>query len=345
MISVNGHFTSQMVTGVQRYALEVLREFKRLGVAYRLVEPPEMLRSDALRQLWMQIFMTRKATGALPLWSPTNTGPISHPKHILTLHDLADQLHPEWFSRSYTRWRSLILPVLIRRVQRVITVSEYSRKTILDLFPFAESKIEVIAPGVNGGHFYKRPNTEVSAIRKEMRLERPYVITVGSLDPRKNLKGLLKAWNLLPPRIRQDRNLLVVGGSSGKFAFLIEEEPDETVRFAGYIPDERLAALYSGAEVFVYPSLFEGFGLPVLEAMACGIPVVTSGTTALAELPHGTAWTVDPQKPTEIAEAIHMMLERPPLRSEHIKAGLEYVQRFSWETTARRTVRVIESVA
>src|SRR5699024_699267 len=156
-------------------------------------------------------------------------------------------------------------------------------------FPFTEGKLKVVYNGVKTDHCYARNEQDTTALSEKYELHKPFDITVASLDPRKNLSGVLKAWNKLPESLRLETELVVVGGAMHTFAFEIEEEIDESVRFLGYVPDEDLPGLYTAAAVFVYPSLFEGFGLPVLEAMACHTPVITSNTTSLKELADGYA--------------------------------------------------------
>lgn len=334
---INGHFKKQRVTGVQRYALEILREFDQRGKSYSTVEPPQYISSDSLRQLWMQTVMPFKIPDDKILWSPTNVGPVVCENQVLTLHDIADQLHPEWFDAKYVNWRKLILPQLLRRVKRIITVSEYSKQTILERYPVSEGKINVIYNGLNTEHFYPRSSVEISQVRKNFNLHKPFIVSVGSLDPRKNINGLLKAWNLLPPKIREEFDLVIAGGSADKFSFRPEEEIDLSVRFLGYIDYNMLPALYSSAEFFVYPSLFEGFGLPILEAMACGTPVITSNTTALKEVAGNAAKVVNPASVDEIRSAIIALVESSTKRSNMIAVGFEWLSHFTWRKSANQT--------
>lgn len=336
-IVINGHFRQQRMTGVQRYASEIIREFERKKLPHRYVGPPASLRSDALRQLWMQGVMPLKIADDDLLWSPTNIGPAFHRNQVVTLHDIADRLHPEWFDARFVRWRSLILPSLLKRVKGIITVSEFSRQTIIEKFPQAEGKVKVIYNGVRTDHFYPRRDKEIAALRKEFELHKPFVITVGSLDPRKNINGMLKAWNQLPAAFRKETELVVVGGKPHTFAFRIEEVADPSVRFLGYVRDQALPGLYSAAEAFIYPSLFEGFGLPVLEAMACRTPVVTSNTTSLMELAENHAVTVNPHEPEEIAEAVSRVRGSAELRHHLAGRGYRYAQNFQWSKAADET--------
>lgn len=342
---INGHFRQQQVTGVQRYALELIQEFDRMDVNYRYEEPPGNISSDTLRQLWMQLMMPLKLNQNSLLWSPTNIGPVYHKKQVVTLHDIADQLHPQWFSSKYVNWRKFILPRLIKNVEGIITVSEYSKQTIRNTYPEAGGKVKVIYNGVRTGHFYPRPANEAEAVKQKFTLEKPFIVTVGSLDPRKNIGGLIKAWNMLPSHIRAELDLVIAGGSADKFQFTLEENIDSSVRFLGYVDYGMLPALYTASDFFVYPSLFEGFGLPVLEAMACKTPVITSDTTSLAEIAGDSAYTVDPEKPEEIGTAIEKFYESEETRKRYVSKGYEKAKMFRWSNAAQETVNFLENVA
>ncbi|HLR24628.1 MAG TPA: glycosyltransferase family 1 protein [Fodinibius sp.] len=336
-LAINGHFLPQTVAGVQRYAYEIIRQFEQQGHSFRYVKPPGSLQSDTLRQLWMQGVMPFKMKGDELLWSPTNIGPVAKKNHVITLHDISDQLYPEWFDRKYVQWRSFILPPLLKRVKGIITVSEYSKQTILEQFPFTKGKVKVIYNGVETDHFYSRDRQEIAALRRKFDLHKPFVITVGSLDPRKNLNGLLEAWNQLPEMMRKETDLVVAGGGMKTFAFEIKEKIDNSVRFLGYVPDADLPGLYTAAEAFIYPSLFEGFGLPVLEAMACRTPVITSNSSSLQELADGYALTVDPHNSTAIAQALQRMLDSRKLRNELVEKAYSYARGFKWSVSAKKT--------
>lgn len=336
-IVINGHFKNQQITGVQRYALEIIKEFDKLGQSYGFISPPDMLASDKLRQLWMQSVLPVKIADDQLLWSPTNIGPVFCENQVLTLHDISDQLHPVWFDPLYVKWRKVVLPKLLKRVRGIITVSEFSKRSIIDRYPFASEKIKVIPNGVRTSHFYPRDSEEISAIKEELQLHKPFIVTVGSLDPRKNINGLLKGWNSLPPDMRKEVELVVIGASAKKFNFHLDEEVDTSVRFLGYMDYKKLPAVYSGAMAFVFPSLFEGFGLPVLEAMACQIPVITSNSTSLKEIAGNRALMVNPEIPIEIGNAIQQLIESEDLRHTIGQKGYDYVQSFGWEKTAKQT--------
>lgn len=339
---INGHFRFKRVTGVERYAWEIISAFDKNNVPYGWIQPPRGLKSDALRQLWVQAVMPVKLPENSILWSPTNTGPILCSRQVITLHDIAAQLHPEWFDEKYVWWRRLILPPLLKRVKSIITVSEFSRQAISEHFPQAQGKINVIYNGVRTDHFYRRDEDEINQLRKELDLQKPYILSVGSLDPRKNIGRLIKAWNLLPEKTRKEMVLVIAGESARKFAFKLNVDYDESVKFIGYIKDKKLPVLYSGAEIFMYPSLFEGFGLPVLEAMACGTAVITSNTTALQEIA-GPAKVVNPESIDEIRDEMLNLINNSSITSTMIEKGYEWVKRFTWQDSAKQTIKLLRN--
>lgn len=339
---INAHYKGQPVTGVQRYAIEILDQFNRLGVSYRPVEPPGRLNSQIARQLWMQAFMPGKISDGELLWSPTNMGPVACSRQVVTLHDISDQLFPHWFSRKYVTWRKVMLPGLLSRVSGIITVSEFSKKTIIERYPQAEEKIRVIPNGINRDQFYPRPEPEQEKAARKFGLEKPFAVTVSSLDPRKNIGGLIKTWHTLPESVRREMDLVIIGEKADIFTFELDDEIDSSVRFLGYVDHDHLPQLYSLARFFVYPSLFEGFGLPVLEAMACRTPVITSNTTSLKELAAGRAITVDPADSEALAAAILEMAESEAVRTRYAEEGYRYAKTFSWQSAARETLAFLD---
>ncbi len=339
---INGHYRRQRVTGVQRYANEIIKQFDENKVPFSWVNPPPKLNADMLRQLWMQSVIPFKISKSKLLWSPTNIGPIWFENQVLTLHDIADQVHPEWYDNKYVQWRKIILPRLLNSVRRIITISRFSKQTIEAHYPQTEGKVQVIYNGVRTEHFYPRPSDEIKQLRERLNIEKPFILNVGSLDERKNIHRLTEAWKQLPHWLRKEMNLVIAGESAKKFSFNPEKGYDNSICFTGYVSEKLLPALYSAAQVFVYPSLFEGFGLPVLEAMACGTPVVTSNTTSLKELAADKALTVNPYETDAIAGAIEKMVKSKDSRDQYAAEGQQYANTFRWNKTAKQTKRVLE---
>ena len=265
--------------------------------------------------------------GALPLNAarervdvlhcPGHRGPLrSHVPVVVTVHDLGVFRHPETFNRWTRSYSQAFLPRLARRASRVIAVSEFTKAEAVELLGLEASRVHVIPHGVASPFEPVGPAAGGD-----------YVLAVGTVEPRKNLIRALLAAE------RAEVELRVVGPPGWG---------DVGVDTVGFVNDEELARLYRGAQCLVYPSLYEGFGLPVLEAMACGTPVVTSATGATAEVAGGAAVLVDPLDVDAIAGGIREAIER---RGELRNAGLERAAEFTWEDAARRTVEVYREAA
>jgi glycosyltransferase involved in cell wall biosynthesis len=263
--------------------------------------------------------------GALPvaarrddvLHVPGHRGPLLSPAPlVVTIHDLAVFRHPETFNRWTRRYSRAFLPRLARSATRVIAVSEFTAREAIELLGVEEERVRVIPHGVESPF---EPNGPAAGGE--------YVLAVGTLEPRKNLPRVVLAAE------RAGLDVRVVGGAGWG---------DVGVQSAGYVSDEELARLYRGATCLVYPSLYEGFGLPVLEAMATGTPVVTSRNSAPAELSGGAAVLVDPLDVDAIAAGIEQAAQR---RHELRAAGLARAESFTWEAAAHATVEVYREAA
>jgi glycosyltransferase involved in cell wall biosynthesis len=259
------------------------------------------------------------------------------------MHDLIPLDRPEWFSARFAAWYKWLLPRLAKQVRHIIAVSEFTKRRAVELLGIPQEKVTVIPNGVDA-RFSPRTEEEILCMRRSLGITCPaYLLYVGSLEPRKNLQRLLQAWTVaqrtVPPEIE-----LVVAGAKG--SSLVFEECSlgavpARVHFMGYVADEQLPALYAGSLALLYPSLYEGFGLPPLEAMACGTPVVTSANTSLPEVVGDAAILVDAEDIQSIAEAIARIASSDSLRGELRGRGLERAKEFTWERTAEQTLRLL----
>jgi glycosyltransferase involved in cell wall biosynthesis len=263
---------------------------------------------------------------------------------VLTLHDCAFVDHPECFTRFFAAWYQWLLPRLARRVAHVLTVSEFSRQRIIERLRVAPERVTAIANGVDA-RFQPQSSAAVAAMRERLGLPERYVLSVGSLEPRKNLPRLLAAWQQVATS-HDDVSLVLVGGSnSNTFRAAGLAAPPPRVLHAGYVAHDDLPLLYSGSTLFVYPSLYEGFGLPVLEAMACGAPVICSRTTALPEVAGDAARFVDPLDIEALAASLHELLSDPPGCAALAALGPARARLFTWEAAAQATAHQLERVA
>ena len=266
---------------------------------------------------------------------------------VTTVHDLVPFRLPALVPARH-RWAvRCLLGAALRRAQRVIAVSETTRGEVLTRFSLPPDRV-VVVPEAAAPHFRPPTPSMLAAARARHGLTRPYVLFVGFLEPKKNLGVLLESVAALRRRgAWGDTELIVVGAPGWGPDPVVRAHGlglEGVVRFVGAVADAELPALYAGALAFAFPSLWEGFGLPVLEAMAAGAPVVASNRGALPEVTAGAALLTDPA-PQPLADALEQILSDPPLRERLRAAGLARSAQFSWERTARETLRVYLAVA
>jgi len=318
-VVVNGRFLTRRITGVERYGREILH---RLGNGPR-VESTRL--QGWTGHAWEQFILPAKLNQRSVLWSPANTGPLMVRKQALTIHDLSPLEQPEWFRDSFATWYRLFLPILIKRVQNVFTPSEYVKQKVIRRFGIGN--VTVTPNGVNRSRFHPY------AQQAEFDLPKCYVLFVGTLEPRKNLNLLLQAWSEVSNDFKEIW-LIIAGVRGSVFKPLNISQAVERVRFLGYVEDEVLAGLYAGATLFVVPSQDEGFGLPVLEAMASGTPVIVSDAGALPEVVGEAGIIFCLSNPPGLSASLRECLSNGKLRSELSERGLARAEQFSWQTTA-----------
>ena len=291
--------------------------------------------------LWEQVRLPHlmRKSGAKLLWSPCNTGPLFIRRQVVTVHDAAVFANPAWFSRSLGTISRLLLPALCRSIINVLTVSEFSRDELIKYRVAPKQKVIVIPAGVGSAFSATRSS------RTDDQASERFVLCVGSRDPRKNVSRLIRAWHLIDEDTREGTKLVIVGGKARMFAEEALGEIPESVKFVGYVSDNALVDLYRQAEFFVYPSLYEGFGLPPLEAMACGTPVITSNAASLPEVVADAALLVNPYDIVGMARVMQTLLSNAPLRAELRKRGYKRAKEFTWPRTAQLTWKVLEEAA
>lgn len=351
LILINGRFLLQPTTGVQRYAREVINEIVRLNhPVYRIViavpdsqdikplSSVELIKDHTFMPtfLWQQLklpLIMRRIKADL-LWSPCNIGPVLVKNQVVSMHDASVFASSKWFTKKFIMYYRFILPLLGRTAKKLITFSNFSKRELIRIGITSEEKIFVIPHGTN--HVFSQ--------KKEKNLNSLYVLALGSRDPRKNIPRLIEAWKQLPLNLRHNRKLIITGARIHSFSQEAFKTIPDDVHFIDYIPDTELSSLYSKADLFVYPSLYEGFGLPPLEAMACGCPVIVSNVTSLPEVCGDAAYYIDPYSVESIAEGIEKILSDDDLRQSLIKQGLERARLFSWEESAQEHLKVLEEV-
>jgi len=336
-IVVNARFLHRKITGVERYAGEILN---RLEDRVRRVCPG--LRWIGIGgHVWEQVILPGQVNRSEILWSPANTGPLALTNQVITIHDLSFIDHPDWYHPAFAAWYNFLIPKLARRARLITTVSSYVKIRVSEAFRIYETKIEVIPGGVNTQKFKPVPVTEVNRVRQKYKFHDPYILVVGSIHARKNLTNTLTAWKEVH-RLHPDTRLLVVGSRSELFSSPAIDEAPPGVRLIGYIDDADLPALYSGAEAYLLASLYEGFGLTVLEAMACGTPVVAANTTAIPDVVGDAGRLFNPLDVDEMASAIDEVISDEGLASSLVQKGLQRAQAFTWERSAEMLFDILE---
>jgi glycosyltransferase involved in cell wall biosynthesis len=268
-------------------------------------------------------------------------------KTVLTVHDLLAFKHPEfWPEHRGSFFRECHLKA-VPMADTICVDSEDAKRDLLDIFGVPESKTRVIHLGVEE-RFRRTVRASPDRLRRELNIDFPYILNVGIIEPRKNLAGVVEAFSLLKETKRVPHHLVVVG-SKGHFHQVVfsrieKSNHREQIHILGYVPDEELPNLYAGADVFVLPSFYEGFGLPVLEAMACGTPVVTSNDSSLSEIGSGAAHLVDPRNIEEIAWAMEKIIFDKEYGRELSEKGRKRAKEFDWRKTALQTLRVYEDL-
>ncbi|OGE84427.1 MAG: hypothetical protein A2846_02580 [Candidatus Doudnabacteria bacterium RIFCSPHIGHO2_01_FULL_49_9] len=333
------------VTGIPNYVRNLTSELKKLETKHEFV-----------------FFDGPK--GGVPFWSnhvsyakqiekarldlfhgPANTSPFFYKgKSIVTIHDLAIYKHPEWFPRGQWLATKVVVPNSIRKADRIIVPSEATKRDVQELFGIRDEKIAVIAEGVESRFFEK------SAISDDkFQISKKYILFVGTLEPRKNLKRVIEAYEGLPAGLRNEYELWVAGKKMENVKIKMQNDNAKSkIRFLGYVPDSELPGLYQNAAVFVYPSLYEGFGLPVLEAMAGGTPTICSKQIVgnfkfqISNDKSEPFIAVDPESVEDLKNAMKRVLGDSQLAKQMGQKGVEMARRFTWERAARETMRVYE---
>lgn len=274
--------------------------------------------------------------------------PLQKGKALLTVHDLSFLLYPEQTQPELVRYLSKVVPSSIQRASLVLADSESTKADLMRLLALPEEKVEVVYCGVDTRFSPASDEETLSQVRVRYGLDRPFILTLGTLAPRKNLARLLEAFALMRQSVALPHRLLVAGVAGWRS----ESLPLQVERlglvgeviFLGFVPEEDLPALYTLADLFVYPSLYEGFGLPPLEAMACGTPVAASNASSLPEVLGDAGLLFDATSPEAMAEALHRALTDGELRLQMRERGLRRAASFTWERAAQKLLGLYQQV-
>jgi len=344
MIIVNARFLTQKVTGVQRFAIEISKILRKLNEQIVFVTPPDILDKDLANYLgaiiigknkgaiWEQVDLRRYLiSNRKPLLvNFCNSGVLFYDRQIVTIHDMSYKVNPKWFSKKFYLWYNFLIPHLAKRSLKILTVSNSSKKDIVKYLNIKPEKISVI---YNSSNLITNNNFEKITGDK-------YLLTVSSFDPRKNLNNLVKAFK----KIDEEIKLIIVGSNSANFASH-DELLDKDIIIKRQVSDDELGSLINNAEIFIYLSFYEGFGLPPLEAMCMGCPVIVSDIPAHREICEDAALYTDPYDIEDIKNKITFMLNNDQVKKELIAAGKNNVKRFDWFNSAQKVLDNINEMA
>ena len=321
------------IGGVERWARELSEQLPRLRPErYSVLRPPRALAHRA-GQVWEQLALPLAARRAELLLSPANLAPLAGRGNVVVIHDSAPLREPDWYRPVYGAWHRALVPRIARGARLVIVPSEHVRAELVDLLGLDPGRVHAIPPGVDAA--FANPAAPEPLLRR-LGLEQPYVLAVGTDSPRKNL-GLL---DRIAPALDAAGLRVAIAGSGRSY---MPGSAPGGARRLGYVPDADLPSLYAGAAALAMPSLYEGFGLPCVEAMAAGTPVVASDRAALPEACGGAALLADPDDPDAFAAAL--IEAAGPQRTRLTQAGRVRAAGLSWERSAEQVDAAIDEAA
>jgi len=321
------------IGGVERLAREMAMLLPALNPdRYRVIKPRPALAHRA-GHVWEQAALPLRSRGSKLVYSPANLAPLAcGSRNVVVIHDVAALRHPEWYRPAYVAYQRALLPRIAAKARLVITVSEFSKNELIDVLKLDPAKIAVVPNGVDRRF---NPSADQQAARAAHKLERPYVLVVGTRIARKNVNALTSAAR----RLDKAGVELIHAGSGRHY---MRAEAGGALRELGYVQEEHLPGLYAGALALAMPSLYEGFGLPCLEAMACGTPVVAADRAALPETTGCAALLVDPDDDAAFTDALEQLVADSSYRHELAMRSVERAHPFTWLRTAQLTDAAIE---
>lgn len=346
---INTRFLTQSITGVQRFAIEISRQLKKLaGDRVLFVAPGNIMHTDIAEELdakvvgistghaWEQIDLPLylRSIGSPLLVNLANTAPLLYKNKAVVVHDVAFERFPQNFDWKFRWFYKLLVPRIIHNSRVVITVSEFSRQEIHKLYKRSDSNIKVVYNAVSDAF---SSNTSYTT-------SEDYILAVSSLNQQKNFHSLVKAYNQLKSA---NIKLYIVGSINKNFApldLLSDIEGNSNIVMKGRVNDHELASLYSGAKCFVFPSFYEGFGIPPLEAQACGCPVVCSNAASLPEVGGDSVAYCDPYSVDDIFDKIKMVVEDESLQQALRQKGYQNIRRFSWRKSAEQILKIVSDL-
>jgi glycosyltransferase involved in cell wall biosynthesis len=363
-ILIDAHMLGKNETGNETYIINLLRELSTFDevICGAVISPDTKLPIDLLnlRIEFIRLVSTndwKRLFFDLPKicnqWNAdilhcTYIGPFTTQiPLVVTVHDVTFNRYPEYFSLRDRLLFSTLFRLTMRKADKIITVSEHSKKEISHYYPKTKNKIDVTLEAASSEFSINKKNLDKQFLT-QYKIHGKYILSVGNLQPRKNLIRLIQAFARINHTYDHELKLVIVGKakwqSSKIYSIVNSLNIRDDVIFTGYVSNQDLLNLYKYASVFVYPSFYEGFGLPILEAMACGTPVIASKTSSMPEVAGTAAIFIDPYNEDQLAEAIIQVLSDPILQAVLSTSGIERASKFSWNKTARETIEIYKQL-
>ncbi len=353
MLVVNCRFLSQKITGTQKFASEICKELKKQDENIVFLSNPNILQKDIADELdvkiigaksyrwfkffklpsgllWEQLilpFYIKKNYPNATLLNLINLAPVLYENNAVVLHDVAFKKYPEFYKKIFLFVYNTLVPVILRRAKKVFTVSEFSKSEIVKFFKINDKKIDVIYNAINNSEKVKINN------KKDK-----YILAVGSLEPRKNISKLIEVLSK-----EEDIKLIIVGEQNSKvFTGNTNIKVSGNIKFTGYVDYNKLESLYQNATAFIYPSLYEGFGIPPLEAQSFGVPVIVSDITVFHEVYDDSVLYVDPYCSEDMLKGIKNIMSDEDLQHSLIEKGYKNIKKYSWDKSARKILECLK---
>ncbi|KAF2510787.1 glycosyltransferase family 4 protein [Flavobacterium zhairuonense] len=352
-IYINGRFLSHKMDGISRFSLEICKQLKKRNLNFKIIVPTwleyennedfKIVKTGNLKShFWEQIDLQRflKSQGSPLLVNFSGLGPIFYKNQVITIHDLSFYANKKWFSKTYTFFYRNATPILARNAIKILSVSNFSKNEIVKYLKVSEKKIEVIYNAVSDTINPSR-NNEISTSNINYILDYKYILAVCSIDPRKNLQRLIDSFSELN---LPDIKLVLVGKKSNHFNVKLKSDSNNII-FAGFVSDFELAMLYDNCDFFIYPSLYEGFGIPPLEAMYKESATIVSDIPSLREVCADAAIYVNPYDTESIKKGILKLIDNSVLKEEMRIKGKARSTFFKWEDSGEKVYNLIKNIA
>lgn len=269
-------------------------------------------------------------------------------KVVSTIYDVSFKTHPQFHTKENIDHCERGVKQAVEKADRIIVISKHTKKDLIEYYNCPEEKIVVTYLGCDERFKVIEDSGQIEAVKKKYKIDKPFIFNVGSIEPRKNISGLIEAYSTIDEKYRKSFDLVIAGGkgwlNSDIYRRVGELKLKDRVKFIGYVDDEDLPYLYNAAEVFAYPSFYEGFGLPILEAMACGCPVIASNVSSMPEVSGDATILINPEKTDMLKIAIESVLKNDSKRKSMKKKGLKQAGKFSWEKCAKETLAIYNSL-